>query len=97
MGAEDFMAAVARVQDRAPALEPLQAALLVAVEEGVAADTRSFAKIFGIAHALTLRATTDLDDGFLKVASRDPRTQRTRIELTEAGRRLFAEPLSAAA
>ncbi|MGA0533414.1 hypothetical protein [Hansschlegelia sp. KR7-227] len=92
LDADDFMAAVQAVVARAPALSPLDAGLLVALGHGVIADTRAFAKAFGIAHALALRAASELAEGagYVEATARDPRTQRTRLTLTESGRRLLA-------
>ncbi len=92
MEAEAFMAEVDALVSRAPALSPLAAALLIAAAEGVAMDTRSFAKTFGVAHALVLRTLAELEDAGLATApSRDARTQRARIALTTEGERLSRE------
>jgi len=86
-----FMAAVEAVAEAAPGLTPLHAGLVTALGAGVAADSRSFAKVFGLAHALVLRAVADLADdlGLVAVAARDARTQRTKLTLTDAGRMLY--------
>ncbi|MBS7544767.1 hypothetical protein KHC19_16880 [Ancylobacter oerskovii] len=70
-----------------PELSPLDAGVLVALEQGVASDTRSFARLFGIAHALVLRAASELEDRFGLVAAEEhrSRSQRRRLVLTEAG------------
>lgn len=83
--AEAFLAEVGTLCERT-ALEPLHAALLLAVAEGVAEDTRAFSKRLGVAHALSLRAATDLDGEYLRVVERNSRTQRARLALTNAGR-----------
>lgn len=88
--AEAFMAQVEALVAKAPGLAPLHAALLIAVGEGVAGDTRSFAKVFGVAHALALRAASELEDRFVSLTERNARTQRTRLALTDAGRALLA-------
>ena len=93
-----FMAAVESLVGRAPELSPLDAGLLAALRMGVAGDTRAFARVFGVPHALVLRATSELADefGLVAVTGRDPRTQRTRLELTDAGARLLeGAPLAA--
>ena len=95
-----FMAEVEAVERGGPGLSMLHAGLLVALREGVAADTRSFAKVFGIAHALVLRAANELSDehALVEETGRDSRTQRARLALTAAGRRLFeraSQPIAA--
>jgi hypothetical protein len=94
-----FMAEVEAIVARAPELSLLDAALIAALDQGIASDSRSFARIFGVAHALVLRAVSDLEDrfGFVHAVERDARTQRTRLALTEAGRRLgtWREPIAA--
>ncbi|WP_271166976.1 hypothetical protein [Hansschlegelia plantiphila] len=97
--ADAFMAEVEAIVARAPELSPLHAAVIAALDQGVASDSRTFAKVFGVAHALTLRAISDLSDGFglIEETARDPRTQRARLALTEAGRRLVPHPAPIAA
>ncbi|WP_020180665.1 hypothetical protein [Methylopila sp. M107] len=95
-----FMAEAEAVAGRLPGLSMLEAGLLVAMREGIAADTRSFSNLFGVAHALVLRVVNDLSDDrrLVTETGRDARTQRTRLALTDAGRRLFEaqpEPLAA--
>lgn len=93
-----FMAEVEALADRRPGLTMLHAAMLVALREGIARDTRTFAKVFGVAHALVLRAASDLAGDLVAITGRDARTQRTRLELTAAGRDLATgEPQSLAA
>jgi hypothetical protein len=91
-----FLGAVDAIVDAAPGLSPLHAGLVAALGAGIASDSRSFARIFGLAHALVLRAVTEIagDDGFVAVAGRDARTQRTRMTLTELGRAAFARALA---
>ena len=95
--ADAFMEQVSEIAARDPRLTPLHAAVLAALGIGAAADTRSFAKVFGVAHALVLRTVSDLADGFGLVSEtgRDARTQRARLALTEAGRRLIRGPVAA--
>ena len=87
-----FMAEVEAIIARAPDLSPLDAGVLAALDQDVARDSRTFAKLFGVAHALVLRAVSELADGsgLVAVDSRDARTQRTRLALTPAGRQLLA-------
>jgi hypothetical protein len=97
METETFLARVDALAIRA-GLAPLDAAILLAVDEGAAPDSRTFAKVFGVAHALVLRAVATLDGRFVTVMSRDPRTQRTQLELTPFARAMLAgEPERAAA
>ncbi|GGF49922.1 hypothetical protein GCM10007301_06490 [Azorhizobium oxalatiphilum] len=93
--AETFLAEVDWILARTPDLTPLDAGVLAALHRGLASDTRSFAKLFGVAHALVLRTVADLADGLglVTLEARDLRTQRTRLALTEAGRQLVPEAL----
>ena len=72
-------------------LSPLSAAILVALDLGLARDSRTFARVFDIAHALVLRECTMLieDLGLLTIIRRDERTQRLFPALTEKGRALL--------
>ena len=82
---ERYMALVEAVLgDEAAELTPLGAGILTAAHLGIAADSRSFAKTLGIAHALVLREVDGLSEeaGWLTVTRRDPRTQRTFYALT---------------
>lgn len=86
---ERFMALVADVCAADPRLTPVGAGLLAALHLGVCSDSRTFSRILGIAHALVLREVTALaDGGLLRIASRNDRTQRTGIALTDDGQRL---------
>ncbi|MGH1591255.1 hypothetical protein ACRBEV_26435 [Methylobacterium phyllosphaerae] len=74
-----FVAALDRITAVDPALDPLAAGLLAALELGLPGDSRAFARTFGVEHALVLRAVAGLEEaGRLAVTARDPRTQRTR-------------------
>lgn len=90
-GETAFLARVEAITERAPELSALDAAVLASLEAEIAADSRSFANVFGVAHALVLRAVSELADGFglITVTARDDRTQRSRLSLTEAGRVLL--------
>lgn len=94
-----FMAQVEAISARDRRLTTLDAAVLAAVGLGIAPDSRTFARIFGVAHALALRAIADLADGYGLIAetARDPRTQRARLSLTDAGRAVFDVPAKIAA
>jgi hypothetical protein len=89
MEPEAFLARVAALSASA-AITPLDAAILLAVDEGAAPDSRTFAKVFGVAHALVLRAVATLDGRLITVTSRDPRTQRARLQLTAFARAMVA-------
>lgn len=95
---ERYMALVEAVLgDGAAELTPLGAGILAAARLGIAADSRSFAKTLGIAHALVLREVDGMSDeaGWLTVTKRDPRTQRTFYALTgSAATRLDAATVS---
>ena len=95
---ERYMALVEAVLgDEAAELTPLGAGILAAAHLGIAADSRSFAKTLGIAHALVLREVDGLSEeaGWLTVTKRDPRTQRTFYALTDsAATRLDAATVS---
>ncbi len=77
-----------RAQD--PALSPIMAGIVAAVFQGIADDSRSFSKLFGIAHALVLREINLLSgpDAPIEITDRDARTQRTHIKLTVKGEEL---------
>ena len=89
---EQFLANVAEVCAVEPVFSQISAAVLVAIDLGIARDSRTFSRIFGVAHALVLREITDLSTGdgaVLTIMSRNDRTQRTEIALTESGRQLL--------
>jgi phage regulator Rha-like protein len=86
--AETFLAVTDSVAALQPGLSTLEAGVLAALHLDLAQDSRSFAKIFGVEHALVLRAVETLvgEAAFLTVIERVPRTQRTRYAVTETGR-----------
>lgn len=85
------MALVSDICAADPKLTPVGAGLLAALHLGVCSDSRSFSRILGIAHALVLREVTDLANrSLLSVTSRNERTQRTALALTEDGQRILA-------
>jgi hypothetical protein len=94
-----FLAIVDALVHRPPAWSgPLPAAILAAAHLGLAGDSASFAKTFGLAHALTLRAMGEASDlGLIHVTRRDARTQRGFWTLTPAGRGLAEAAVSASA
>ena len=84
--AETFLAATGTIAALRPELSLLEAGILAGLHLGLAADSRSFARIFGVEHALVLRAVETLTgDALLTVTARDPRTQRTRYEASATG------------
>ncbi|MCH4550979.1 hypothetical protein G9X68_19020 [Rhizobium sp. WYCCWR 11279] len=73
-----FLALVAAAQGRDIRLTSIQAGLLVAAELGIARDSRTFARMLGIAHSLVLRELNALAEreGVLQIVKRDLRTMR---------------------
>lgn len=85
-----FLALVAALTGLVPDLLPLDAGLLASLHLGVPADSRSASKIFGIEHALILRAVAELEDrGLVAVTDRNPRTLRTGYRPTDRAHALF--------
>lgn len=82
-----FLALVAAAQAKDPDLTSVQAAILIAAGQGIACDSRSFARIFGVAHALVLRELSALIDtrDLLRVTRRDERTMRLHYETSDDG------------
>jgi hypothetical protein len=76
---ERFLSLVAELQAKDPRLTSLQAALIVAAEVGIALDSRSFARLLGVAHALVLRELNSLvaKGGPLRIVKREARTLRS--------------------
>lgn len=89
--AETFLAVTDSVAALQPDLATLEAGILAALHLGLAADTRSFARVFGIEHALVLRGVEILaaEAGLVAIATRNGRTRRTQYVLTERGRALL--------
>jgi hypothetical protein len=81
--ADRFLALVAAAQGRDNRLTSIQASLLVAAELGIAGDTRTFARMLGIAHSLVLREVNALAEreGVLQIVKRDLRTMRVHYTL----------------
>ncbi|TXM78923.1 hypothetical protein FV218_02135 [Methylobacterium sp. WL69] len=86
--AETFLAVTESVAALQPGLSTLEAGVLAALHLNLAADTRSFSRVFGVEHALVLRAVEILvgEAALLTVIERAARTQRTRYAVTETGR-----------
>lgn len=74
-----FLLLVEERQAKDPRLTALQAALIVGAEEGIARDSRTFARLLGVAHALVLRELNALVEmgGSLRIEKREVRTLRT--------------------
>lgn len=70
----------------------LSAMLIVAAGLGVASDSRSFARMLGVEHALALRELVAMEEetGLVTISRRDPRSQRAHFALTEAAQSLLA-------
>ncbi|MBD8907610.1 hypothetical protein [Methylorubrum zatmanii] len=84
--AETFLAATDTIAALRPELNLLEAGILAGLHLGLASDSRSFARVFGVEHALVLRAVEALASAaLLTVTARDARTQRTRYEASQAG------------
>ncbi|MGI2034396.1 hypothetical protein ACRQ1B_18600 [Rhizobium panacihumi] len=84
--AERFLALVASAQERDPALTSIQAAILIAAQLDIARDSRSFARIFGVEHALALRELNALAErgDAVKIARRDARTLRSFYDIIDS-------------
>ena len=69
---ERFLDAVAVIASADAALSSIGAAILAAIDFGIARDSRTFSRKLGIEHALVLREVTALSGeglGFLKIVS----------------------------
>ncbi len=90
---QDVLALVEAICRRDGSLSRLAAGIVAALSMGIASDSRSFARIFGIAHALVLREISVMEQAsdVLTILSRDPRTQRTRLSLSENGAAFIKE------
>lgn len=86
----EFLASVENLCTEVPWLSAIGASILLALEFEIASDTRTFARVFGIAHALVLRELNALadDHGAVTILECDARTQRTSYELTGIARPL---------
>ena len=91
--ATDYMALVDALEAQSGRISRLGAGILAATALGIASDSRSFARILGVAHALVLRELVALsgEGGYIRILKRDERTQRTRYALNRAGARLLEE------
>ena len=91
---DDFLALIEAIRRQDATLSPLGAGIIAAISEGIVDDSRTFAKLFGIAHALVLREINLLcgPDAPIEVVRREARTQRAHLKLTVKGDRLTARP-----
>ena len=89
-----FMARVDALLNVATGLQisPLAAGVVVAIDMGIA-DSRSFARLLDVEHALVLREIANLSgpDGLITVTGRQTKTLRTSLTLSERGARLLRE------
>tara|TARA_E500000318_G_scaffold47413_1_gene44613 strand:- start:212 stop:541 length:330 start_codon:yes stop_codon:yes gene_type:complete len=81
---EQFMDLVARLITAQPELTPIQAGIIVAAQQNIAHDSRTFARLLGLAHALVLRELNVLlqSGDVLELVKRDDRTLRTHYSTT---------------
>ncbi|MFE1599046.1 hypothetical protein [Methylobacterium sp. ID0610] len=93
--AETFLAATDTVAAMRSDLSLLEAGILAGLHLRLAEDSRSFARIFGLEHALVLRAVETLSGhGLVAATERNPRTQRTRYAASPEGAALLRSILS---
>jgi len=83
---------VEAIRLREPRISPLAAGIVAALSMDIASDSSSFAKTFGIAHALVLREISLMagPEALVSILSRDARTQRTHLALSASGIALVA-------
>ncbi|MCL7996715.1 hypothetical protein M8994_00480 [Brucella sp. 21LCYQ03] len=89
--ATDYITLVDALEAQSGRISRLGAGILAASALEIASDSRSFARILGVAHALVLReiAVLSADGGYISIRQRDERTQRTKYDLNAAGVRLI--------
>ncbi|MFK0684180.1 hypothetical protein SD208_07650 [Ochrobactrum sp. BD67] len=92
-GEAEYMALVDALLTASSSLSGLGAGIIAALALDIASDSRTFARLLGVAHALVLREISLLgqDQGYVRIRQRDSRTQRTRYELNAAGLRFVEE------
>ncbi|WP_083567480.1 hypothetical protein [Hyphomicrobium sp. CS1GBMeth3] len=93
---EQFLDLAAKVASVVDSLTPVGAGVLAALQLGICNDSRTFSRIFGIAHALVLREVTELagERGLLAIVGRNARSQRTAFSLTDTSRDLVSRVIS---
>lgn len=91
MGEAEFLAFVDRIEKGNDRISRLGAGIIAALQLGIANDSRSFARLLGVAHALVLREVSILgqDEKFIIIERRDTRTQRVHYSLSPSGRKLL--------
>lgn len=87
----EFLAFVDCIEQEGDGISRLGAGIIAALHLGIASDSRSFARLLGVAHALVLREVSVLgqDEDFIIIERRDPRTQRVHYSLSPNGLKLF--------
>jgi hypothetical protein len=82
--AAHFLHLVERALANNPELSPVQGAILVAARQDIARDSKTFARLFGMAHAIVLRELNALiqTTGLVTQTNRDTRTLRTHYQPT---------------
>ncbi|MAZ33636.1 MAG: hypothetical protein CMO06_10885 [Thalassospira sp.] len=82
--AAHFLHLVERTLASNPELSPVQGAILVAARQDIARDSKTFARLFGMAHAIVLRELNALiqTTGLVTQTKRDTRTLRTHYQPT---------------
>lgn len=89
--AQTFLAATDTIAAMREDLSLLESGILAGLHLEIAADTRSFARIFDVEHALVLRAVEALTGhGLLTETERNQRTQRARYTASPDARAIFA-------
>lgn len=88
-----FVELVESIEANGLPLTRLGAGIVAALLLDAAHDSRTFARLFEIEHALVLRELANLaaEDGFLTISRRDERTQRSFYSLSEKGEALKAQ------
>ncbi|EEY05551.1 hypothetical protein B989_02253 [Brucella sp. 56/94] len=89
----EYMRLVEALKAEAGRLSGLGVGIVAGLALDIASDSRTFARVFGLAHALVLRELTALAQtgDYVRIRQRDARTQRTHYELGQAGHRLVEE------
>ena len=90
-GPEIFLDLIEGLVQQSMHLSRLQAALLIARALAIASDSRTFAKLFGVEHALVLRELNLLTagDGLLVITKKDPRLLRSHFDLTTSAQTML--------
>ncbi|MBC8716917.1 hypothetical protein [Ochrobactrum sp. Marseille-Q0166] len=83
----DYLTLVDALEAQSGKVSRLGAGIIAALVLGAASDSRSFARILGVAHALVLReiAALSAEGGYIDIRKSDERTQRKWYDLNSAG------------